>query len=930
MVDANRTQIPLVIRIFDQDGSLRGDDEEIDIAPNEGRALDLVLDLQTCSVEGDGIIGACGNTLISEGAQDDRAEINFRVEVRPAIPVKFTLIIERVRALEDCGFGDEILGVCTDNADFYARINIDGQELANKENRIEDDYDISPNWEFRKEVDILKGTIPLVIGIYDEDDNDDDHADLQGLEGRNLNLTLDLSRCAGNEDNALTGDVNGMCSVTLLSSGTSDERAEIFFRVEVEAPPSTSGTNVRCLHSPIWPQATDTLTITAEALADNLTYKFENTDIEIWLNNRNTPFATTSSPPLLTATAGPFNAGDSIFYGCLVRDRSNGEQVWSGWRRAQVGLPASGRVVPLVYTGGRNSSVDLVFVADDDDYSGPLDSDFLDDIQEVIRKSYYNQQIYLKHQDKLNFWLALDEGYADDAEGGCDHKVSESNDYNFADTKAIVHTKAIRDCAPRGERLFSGEIPDFQVFTHETGHRPFGLADEYCNKRNPPAGSVCDGGYYQNNPFPNLYEEPENCIADITNLQTWDERLGHRIRTTADCKQFEEDLFWFFDKDWSVSEPHEDDLMVDNATIRGADARRIEWLFNRCAQASCLPDINTSSQKELLKPTPLAINDPRQDPVPEFDFPSQATSKSMTVRLDFNGREQVSVDSDEVVYGQSYARLGDPPLLRVKLIDDDGHIVEEYNAWHPLWESVWNDDGTESRIIRPTSTGTFVFPFSPKLKTMEVIDIALQKTVIIVDLKPAFFQFCANNPNDPDCLEIYLPLIFKEFASGPDLVIEGLSATNNEATITIKNIGDTPIKDAFWVDVYFAPKTTPGLNQPCNNKFAQACVVWGIEQKQDEGSPLDLPINPGETRVLTLDKVYFGDNGSSPPPYPVDVDVYARVDSVDFSTNHGAVLESNEDNNLFGPVRSLAGIAGETGLISNSETTSGDDLPSRE
>ena len=96
-------------------------------------------------IEGDGVIGTCGNTLISEGAEDYRAEVRFRVEVRPAFPVKLKLIVERVRALDCFGDTDPIFDTCiTDTeADFYARVNIDGQELGNKENRIEDDNDIS-------------------------------------------------------------------------------------------------------------------------------------------------------------------------------------------------------------------------------------------------------------------------------------------------------------------------------------------------------------------------------------------------------------------------------------------------------------------------------------------------------------------------------------------------------------------------------------------------------------------------------------------------------------------------------------------------------------------------------------------------------------------------------------------------------------------
>ena len=95
--------------------------------------------------------------------------------------------------------------------------------------------------------------------------------------------------------------------------------------------------------------------------------------------------------------------------------------------------------------------------------------------------------------------------------------------YLFADAGAIVHRDAsIRDCAPGGDRFFTGDATHMdggllgRVFLHETGHRPFGLADEYC----------CDGGYFQADPFPNVYEEPEDCEDDIAGLQSWTSRLA--------------------------------------------------------------------------------------------------------------------------------------------------------------------------------------------------------------------------------------------------------------------------------------------------------------------------------------------------------------------------------------------------------------------
>lgn len=757
VVDASRKEIPVALSIFDRDGFLRFDDDQVDIASNEGRTLDLLLDLNSCAVRGDGIVGTCGTTLNSSGAEDDRADIRFRIEVRPTVPVKFKLVIERVKQWECV---DEAGPSCPSDGDWFAIINIDGQELGNLENKIEED-EFSPNWEFRKEVDFGKNSIPVTIGLFDEDASLSDgfsfstnQGDIKPGLGKTLRLSIDLNACILGGADAISGDISGRCGNSLNARGSEDsDQAEIWFRIEVEPPPSAPGTNVRCLHGPIWPQATDTITITAESLAgDPSITKSFNVEIEIWINNKNAPVVTESNRATLTASTGPFNAGDTFFYGCLVRDKTSGERVWSGWRRVQVGLPLEGRAVPLVYTGSRASSIDIVFVADRDSYTRPSDVLFLDDIQQVIRNSYYNRRIYLENQDKLNFWLALDMGRAEDSADGCDHEVSDSGDYNFADTSAIVHRKSIRDCATGGERIFSGRIPDYDVFTHETGHRPFGLADEYCNRRNPPAGNSCDGGYFQNDPFPNLCAEPESCIADISNLQAWDERLRQPVRSTADCKEFEADRRWFLNSSWSVSDPATDDLMVDNGTIRGADARRMDWLFGLCDRASCgSAQANALQVAQIVSQAATSI-DPISEPVPDFDFAQQRASKSLNVRLDFLGRDQVELNTSQLVTGQTHTYLGDPPLLRIRLLDRDNKLLQEYKAWHPLWTFTHGNDGLERLIIENDATGRFITPFLPRLKSMEIYDIAQQKLLTTINLESSVIRpFCEQNPSDRDC-----------------------------------------------------------------------------------------------------------------------------------------------------------------------------------
>jgi len=150
----------------------------------------------------------------------------------------------------------------------------------------------------------------------------------------------------------------------------------------------------------------------------------------------------------------------------------------------------------------------------------------------------------------------------------------------------------------------------------------------------------------------------------------------------------------------------------------------------------------------------------------------------------------------------------------------------------------------------------------------------------------------------PNSRRIYLPLIFKtpRYAP-PDLVVDSLSASGDAVTAVIRNSGTAPLVDAFWVDVYFNPSQTPALNKPWDT-IASHGVVWGVTTPIPAGGSLTLTNN-------TNDPYYFPVYSSS-PPLPVGADVYVLVDSINYRTSYGAVQESDESNNLYGPVTSTA------------------------
>jgi len=145
-----------------------------------------------------------------------------------------------------------------------------------------------------------------------------------------------------------------------------------------------------------------------------------------------------------------------------------------------------------------------------------------------------------------------------------------------------------------------------------------------------------------------------------------------------------------------------------------------------------------------------------------------------------------------------------------------------------------------------------------------------------------------------------VPLLFEEFTLGPDLVIDELTASGSGPEVVIRNAGNAPVVDTFWVDVYFNPTETPGLNKTWP-MIAPAGAVWGVTKS----------LEPGESLTLTVGGDYY-DAGRSSVSFPAGAQVYGLVDSVNLLTHYGGVLETNEDNNLRGPVDSTAAAGGDS------------------
>ena len=371
---------------------------------------------------------------------------------------------------------------------------------------------------------------------------------------------------------------------------------------------------VQCLHEPVWPKPGETVTVTATAFAfdpsggrvllDHFTDSEDGSEartdrrksvdnLEIWVNDRSQPAAASASTA--SSFTHSFTAdGDWMTYGCRIRD--DDETAFSGWKQFGIGDYPFNRAIPIQKTNFPENAIDIVFIADKFDYTSAQDPNFSDDIYRLLKYGLWNHTDFLKDQDRYNIWLARDMGVADRGMlfgfKTCPHQLPTSEFapnlpnsnkkiedlwlryYLFSDTAAIVHRREFRDCAPAGRNVYSVDFEkakvefedsDITTVRHETAHRPFQLADEYC----------CDGGYHQADELPNLYEERDDCEADVA-------ALG---RVPSDCREFIEDNL--FSTDWYISDPPTNDIAGSGYRINANDKRRIDWFYRQCEAGRC-------------------------------------------------------------------------------------------------------------------------------------------------------------------------------------------------------------------------------------------------------------------------------------------------------------------------------------------------------
>ena len=476
-------------------------------------------------------------------------------QVNPVVTVKLTVL-----QIDDDGDDDDSLS----DADFYVAgaftpTGSPAIPFNNEGQRIEGEQTIHPNWAFEFAAPSSAGSGKLAFQVLDYDSG------LNFGDDRTVDATFDVdfASCGVREPGL---GISATCGWDV----TVDQDDTAVIRVEVLFPPSSPGLLVRCLQDPLVPNAGQPVTIQMETLDGTGAQKIA-TEQVIEINNTAMSRATAVATSSYTFTPGD----PQFFMRCWAKNTIGGNpdaEVADTWRRqVRVGaLPE--RAIPVAIVGPSARAVDIVAVPDADVLTIPTNTrtgaaTLADEpgLQAALRTAIWNgffaTPYVLSNQNRFNFWLARTVGDTDGMPGTCGALTAPEDwdQYSYADSGWIVHDDNHRDCANGSLRLYGGWTGNPQTPVHETGHTPFGLADEYC----------CDGGYYQVESLPNLYTDLQACTADLLNAGA----------QPGDCRPVGTGT-------WYTSDPMPDVMTDDQRTFNRLDRRRANWFLDRCANSA--------------------------------------------------------------------------------------------------------------------------------------------------------------------------------------------------------------------------------------------------------------------------------------------------------------------------------------------------------
>ncbi len=160
-------------------------------------------------------------------------------------------------------------------------------------------------------------------------------------------------------------------------------------------------------------------------------------------------------------------------------------------------------------------------------------------------------------------------------------------------------------------------------------------------------------------------------------------------------------------------------------------------------------------------------DDPATATIPTYDYADPA--KSFVVDLQF-GASSAGVLGATVGPDRSRSHIGDPPLLRLVLRDEDGNQLDAMDSWDPRWVFDQDAGGAEHLVVDNTVKDALVVPFDGDAGSMLVRDQVAGVNLVEVDLTGAVHDFCVAHPTDDECVEA-------------DLAVPGSAATGTTFSV---------------------------------------------------------------------------------------------------------------------------------------------------
>jgi hypothetical protein len=300
--------------------------------------------------------------------------------------------------------------------------------------------------------------------------------------------------------------------------------------------------------------------------------------------------------------------------------------------------------------------------------------------------------------------------------------------------------------------------------------------------------------------------------------------------------------------------------------------------------------------------------DPVTSPIPDYD--TDDPGKAFVVDLDFGASSATLLDAF-VSTERSYSHLGDPPLLQLRLLDEDGNIVGTLDAWDPRWTFDETPGGGEQLLVLP-GPGTLFVPFDSDVGTLVVRDQQADSTLVTVDLRPAVREFCLANPDDIECVEADLA-VTGTTATGTSFGVVG-ETTSLDVDATVENLGpDGPVDGIVTQTVTSSAGLTVsptertldadglavGTPQEVTGTYDVTCEAPGAQSVTVTST-----VEPRLAKVADLD----GSNDSDAVTFDVDCAIPVTV-----NVKPGSLDNPVSDNERTIPVAVLTTEAGEYG-----------------